>query len=171
MPGFIIPNRFQMLLLTQVDLSSVAPEGSAVRLINDLVDCLDTSGIERSYEVESEDGRPPFHPKTLVKVALLALHNCKKTRSITWRTSVQVADRRPEHRSLDHGAVLGTVRLVGKNFDHEEQVAGDGYPHAVTFDRLLRVDRFSNAGSTIPILLAYASRPACESAISIMRWE
>jgi transposase len=77
MPAFILPNRSQMLLLTQVDLSSVAPEGSAVRLIDDLVDCLDTSGIERSYEVESEDGRPPFHPKTLVKVALLALHNCR----------------------------------------------------------------------------------------------
>jgi transposase len=77
MPAFMVPNRSQMLLLTQVDLSSVAPEGSAVRLINDLVDCLDTSGIERCYEVESEDGRPPFHPKTLVKVALLALHNCR----------------------------------------------------------------------------------------------
>jgi len=77
MPGFIIPNRSQLLLLTQVDLSSIASEGSAVRLINDLVDCLDTSVIEGCYEVESEDGRPPFHPKTLVKVALLALHSCR----------------------------------------------------------------------------------------------
>jgi len=77
MPAFIVPNRSQMLLLTQVDLSSVAAEGSAVRLIDDLVDCLDTSAIERCYEVEAEDGRPPFHPKTLVKVALLALHNCR----------------------------------------------------------------------------------------------
>jgi len=77
MPAFIIPNRSQMLLLTQVDLSNVAPEGSAVRLINDLVDCLHTSLIEDCHEVESEDGRPPFHPKTLVKVALLALHSCQ----------------------------------------------------------------------------------------------
>jgi transposase len=77
MPAFIIPNRSQMLLLTQVDLSTVAPEGSAVYLINDLVDSLDTHEIEESYEVGCENGRPPFHPKTLLKVALLALHSCR----------------------------------------------------------------------------------------------
>ena len=77
MPAFIIPNRSQMLLLTQVDLSTVAPEGSVVRLINEIVDLLDTRAIENSYEVTSDTGRPPFHPKTLLKVALLALHNCR----------------------------------------------------------------------------------------------
>lgn len=77
MPAFIIPNRSQMLLLTQVDLSTVAPEGSAVHLINDLVDSLDTRAIEEAYEVGSDSGRPPFHPKTLLKVALLALHSCR----------------------------------------------------------------------------------------------
>lgn len=77
MPAFLIPNRSQMLLLTQVDLSTVAPEGSAVYLINDLVDSLDTRSIEESYEVDSDSGRPPFHPKTLLKVALLALHSCR----------------------------------------------------------------------------------------------
>ena len=46
-------------------------------IINDLVDALDTSAIEQSYEVDSENGRPPFHPKTLLKVALLALHSCR----------------------------------------------------------------------------------------------
>jgi len=30
MPAFIIPNRSQMLLLTQIDLSTVAAKGSAV---------------------------------------------------------------------------------------------------------------------------------------------
>jgi len=40
MPAFLIPNRSQMLLLTQVDLSTVAAEGSAVRIIDDLVDSL-----------------------------------------------------------------------------------------------------------------------------------
>jgi transposase len=77
MPAFIIPNRSQMLLLTQIDLSTVAAEGSAVYIINDMVDSLDTSAIEDVYEVESDSGRPPFHPKTLLKVALLALHSCR----------------------------------------------------------------------------------------------
>jgi transposase len=77
MPAFLIPNRSQMLLLTQVDLSTVAPEGSAVHIINDLVDSLDTRAIEESYEVDSDSGRSPFHPKTLLKVALLALHSCR----------------------------------------------------------------------------------------------
>ena len=54
MPAFLIPNRSQMLLLTQVDLSTVAPEGSAVHIINDLVDSLDTHAIEESYEVDSD---------------------------------------------------------------------------------------------------------------------
>jgi transposase len=76
MPAFLIPNRSQMLL-TQVDLSTVAPEGSAVRIIDDLVDSLDTRAIEESYEVGSDNGRPPFHPKTLLKVALLAIHSCR----------------------------------------------------------------------------------------------
>ena len=49
-----------MLLLTQVDLSTVAVEGSAVRIIDDLVDSLDTRAIEESYEVGSDNGRPPF---------------------------------------------------------------------------------------------------------------
>ncbi|MGA2479875.1 MAG: hypothetical protein ABSG63_14075 [Spirochaetia bacterium] len=60
MPAFLIPNRSQMLLLTQVDLSTAAPEGSAVRIIDDLVDSLDTHAIEESYELGSDNGRPPF---------------------------------------------------------------------------------------------------------------
>ena len=77
MPAFIIPNRSQQILLTEVSLDTVAPPGSAVRIINDLVDSYDTSTIEAHYDVASETGRPPFHPKTLLKVALLALHSCR----------------------------------------------------------------------------------------------
>jgi transposase len=46
-------------------------------IIDELVDSLDTRAIEESYEVGSDNGRPPFHPKTLLKVALLALHSCR----------------------------------------------------------------------------------------------
>ena len=77
MPVFIVPNRDQMLLVTQVRLADYAPEGGAVRIINDMVDTLDTSAIEATYDVQSEGGRPPFHPKTILKVALLAIHNCR----------------------------------------------------------------------------------------------
>jgi len=77
MPAFIVPNRSQQILLTEVSLDTVAPPGSAVSIINDLIDSLDTSAIEAQYDVGSDTGRPPFHPKTLLKVALLALHSCR----------------------------------------------------------------------------------------------
>ena len=48
-----------------------------VRLINEMVDLLYTRTIENSYEVTSDTGRPPFHPKTFLKVALFALHSCR----------------------------------------------------------------------------------------------
>lgn len=77
MRAFIKPERNQLLLLANVNLETIAPVGSAVRTINDLVDRLDTSAIEATYDMESELGRNPFHPKTIIKVALFALHNCR----------------------------------------------------------------------------------------------
>ena len=77
MPAFIVPNRSQQILLTEVSLDTVAPPGSAVSIINNLVDSLDTSAVEAQYDVKSDTGRPSFHPKTLLKVALLALHSCR----------------------------------------------------------------------------------------------
>ena len=77
MARFLLPNRRQKLLVTEYDLATVAPEGSVVRVINDLVDSLDTSDIENGYRVDTDGGRPAYHPKTLLKVALLALHGCR----------------------------------------------------------------------------------------------
>lgn len=77
MPAFLYPNRSQKLLLTQIDLDSAAPEGSAVRIIDELVDRLDTSAIEAHYAVASDTGRPAIHPKTIIKVALFAFYNCR----------------------------------------------------------------------------------------------
>ena len=77
MPAFMVPERSQRILLTEIDLDTIAPPGSAVRIIDELVDSLDTLEIEKHYDVASEAGRSPFHPKTLVKVALLALHSCR----------------------------------------------------------------------------------------------
>ena len=77
MRSFIIPNRKQKLLLTEIDLDSIAPIGSASRYIDELVEMLDTGAIESTYDLESEQGRNPIHPKTFIKVGLYALHNCR----------------------------------------------------------------------------------------------
>ena len=74
---FIRPDRKQKVLLTEVDLDSVAPIGSPLRYIDELVEMLDTSGIEKDYDLESEQGRNPIHPKTFIKLGLYALHNCR----------------------------------------------------------------------------------------------
>jgi transposase len=66
-----------MLLFANVDLNSMAPPGSAVYVIDRLVDELDTRNMEREYDLESEKGNEPFHPKTLIKVALYAIHNLR----------------------------------------------------------------------------------------------
>lgn len=74
---FIVPDRKQKLLLTEIDLDTVAPLGSALRYIDELVDMFDTSEIEKTYDLESEQGRNPIHPKTYIKVGLYALYNCR----------------------------------------------------------------------------------------------
>jgi len=66
-----------MLLFANIDLNSVAPIGSPVYVIDKLVDELDTSEIEQEYDLETEKGNEPFHPKTLIKVALYAMHNLR----------------------------------------------------------------------------------------------
>lgn len=77
MRSFIIPERKQKLLLTEIDLESVAPIGSALRYIDELVEMFDTSAIEETYDLDSEQGRNPIHPKTFIKLGLYALYNCR----------------------------------------------------------------------------------------------
>lgn len=77
MRSFKIPERSQKLLFTDIDLNTVAPVGSPVYIIDRFVDQLDTTKIEEEYNLESETGRLPFHPKTMLKVALYAIHNCR----------------------------------------------------------------------------------------------
>lgn len=77
MRSFIEPNRKQKLLLTEIDLDSIAPIGSALRYIDELVEMFDTSAIEGTYDLDSEQGRNPIHPKTFIKLGLYALYNCR----------------------------------------------------------------------------------------------
>jgi transposase len=74
---FIVPDRKQKLLLTEIDLESIAPLGSALRYIDELVEMFDTSAIEGTYDFDSEQGRNPIHPKTFIKLGLYALYNCR----------------------------------------------------------------------------------------------
>ncbi|HUV08074.1 MAG TPA: transposase [Spirochaetia bacterium] len=74
---FIVPDRKRKLLLTEVDLDTNAPLGSALRYIDELVDMFDTGEIEKTYDIDSEQGRNPIHPKTYIKVGLYALYNCR----------------------------------------------------------------------------------------------
>lgn len=104
MRQFIVPNRKQQLLFAQIDLESIAPIGSPLRVIDTLVDELDTSAIEAEYDLESPQGREPIHPKTLIKVGLYALHNCR------------FSLRKIEHDTMAH---LGYRWLTGdEGIDH-----------------------------------------------------
>lgn len=115
MRKFIKPERNQILLLTNVSLDSVAPVGSAVRTIDELVDLLDTSEIEARYDLEAEKGQEPLYPKTLIKVALFALHNCRfSLRKMESDTELNLAyrwltgDRKIDHSTM--GKFLSSYR-------------------------------------------------------------
>lgn len=77
MRKFIMPQRDQLFLMLQGNLESVAPIGSALRHIDELVNALDITDIEKKYDLESPVGQEPIYPKTLIKVALYSIHNCR----------------------------------------------------------------------------------------------
>ena len=79
MRDFIRPKRDQLVMLETVDLRSAAPEGSTVDIIDKVVESLDTGGFEARYNLESAQGQNPIHPKTLLKVCLLAIYNGRFT--------------------------------------------------------------------------------------------
>ena len=65
MRSFKEPERYQLLLLTNANLETAAPIGSAVRTIDELAVRLDTSAIEATYDLETERGQNPINPKTM----------------------------------------------------------------------------------------------------------
>ncbi len=74
---FVKPDRNQQILLTEVNLDTIASEGSELRYIDELVEQLNVDEIKKHYDLESERGKNPIHPKTFLKVGLYALHNCR----------------------------------------------------------------------------------------------
>jgi transposase len=116
MRKFIEPERDQLLLLANVSLDSVAPVGSAVRTIDELVERLDTSAIEMTSDMEAEKGQEPLHPKTLIKVALFALHSCRfSLRKMERDTELNLAYRwLTGDRKIDH-STMGKFLSVHRN--------------------------------------------------------
>lgn len=119
MRSFKVPNRAQLLLLSQVRLDSIAPVGSVLRSIDELVEQLDTSEIEGHYDLDSPQGQEPFHPKTLLKVALFALHtgrfslrkmeaDCEQHLGYQWLTG----DERIDHSTMGYFLSRFRVQIV-----------------------------------------------------------
>lgn len=107
MRQFQKPDRNQILLMAFVNLESVAPIGSAVRSIDTLVDALDTSKLEKEYALESPTGRNPFHPKTIIKVCLFAMHSCRfSLRKMESDTGLNLAYRwLTGNKTIDHSTL------------------------------------------------------------------
>src|SRR5574338_117205 len=63
------PYEPDQMLLMPPSIQEWVPEGHLARFVSDLVDTLDLSAIEKTYEDE-ERGYPPYDPRMMVKVLL-----------------------------------------------------------------------------------------------------
>jgi len=119
MAQFRIPNRDQLLMLETVDLNSIAPVGSIVYTIDKIVNSLDLSDIEKQYDIKDSMGRPPFHPKTIIKVGLYALHNCRfSTRKMEDDTRYNLA-----YKYLTGNEVIDHTTFAKFYSNHKDYVA------------------------------------------------
>ena len=106
--------------MTHVALDTVAPVGSAVRSINDLVDELDTSDIEKEYALMTVTGRRPLHPKTILKVALYAIHNCRfSLRKMEYDTEFNLAYRWLTGNTVIDHSTLGKFLIKFKDYTND----------------------------------------------------
>jgi transposase len=91
------------------DISDFIAEDAPVRLVNEIVDNLDLSKIERTYAEAFRGGKPGYAPKTLLKVILFGyMNNCYSTREIEaqckqnvnylWLTCCEAPDHTTIHR-------------------------------------------------------------------------
>jgi transposase len=95
----------QMLLMPP-SLQEWVPEGHLARFVSDLVDTMDLSAIEDTYE--EERGYPPYHPRMMVKLLLYAYcTGVYSSRRIAGRLDDSVAfrflaaDNRPDFRTIN----------------------------------------------------------------------
>lgn len=105
--NFKEPERNQQILMTHVNLNSVAPMGSPVWIIDKIINDLDTSAIEKNYKLDVKTGQRPIHPKTLLKISLYAIHSC--------RFSLRKMEYDMEH-NLDYRWLSGDIRIDHSRF-------------------------------------------------------
>lgn len=107
MKSFKEPDRAQQLLFTEVDLNSFVEIDNPAYIINQLVDCLDIRAIEEQYNLGIWQGDDPIHPKTYIKVSLLAIHNCRfSLRKIEYDTKYNLVYRwLTGDKVIDHSTI------------------------------------------------------------------
>ena len=110
------PYEPDQLLLLPPSLAEWVPEDHLARFVSDIVDSLDLTGIEDSYD--EERGYPPYHPRMMVKVLLYGYcTGVYSSRRIARQLEDSVAFRflaagnQPDFRTLSdfrkrHGAAL-----------------------------------------------------------------
>jgi transposase len=90
------------------DLGELIAEDAPVRLVNEIVDNLDLSKIERTYADTFRGGKPGFAPKTLLKVILFGyMNNCYSTREIEFQCKQNInylwltSCKAPDHTTIN----------------------------------------------------------------------
>ena len=114
---FRYPDREQILLCAEVDLNTVAPEGSVVKIIDEYVSMLDTSDIEKQYDLYAKNSEAR-HPKTLIKVALFGLCNNRfSLRQMEYDTRFNLAYKwLTGNESIDH-STMGKFLCLRKEYN------------------------------------------------------
>ena len=129
------PYEPDQLLLMPPALSDWVPEKHLARFVGDLVDGLDLSAIEDTYD--EERGYPPYNPRMMVKVLLYAYATgTYSSRRIEAKLEDSVAFRflaasnQPDFRTISdfrkrHGEALSELFGVPVNLSRH-----DGYFHS-----------------------------------------
>lgn len=112
--AFKVFDQNQMMLLPP-SLDELVPENHPVRVVNEIIERIDTSGIERGYK---GGGTSSYHPKTLLKVLIYSyLRNIYSSRKMEQALKESVhfmwlaGNAQPDHNTL---ADFRSKRLKGE---------------------------------------------------------
>jgi len=93
--------------IRMVSLGEMVEEGSMVRVIDAFVDMLDLSSFQFKYFELNEQGRPPFHPSTMLKIYFYGYQNgirsCRQLAKAC-RTNIEmmwlIHEQRPHYKMI-----------------------------------------------------------------------